>query len=101
MPTKRRPNSTVDALHSHGPTGPDPEVSDAQLAEVEQVLLQGAIAAGFDTHLWTLERVATVIEASERDEQAIARRVAHEWPRIKNGQPQNRPGLSSTNRQSR
>jgi transposase len=125
-------NGGVDALRSRGPTGPDPKVSDAQLAEVEQVLLEGAIAAGFDTDLWTLERVATVIErltgvryhpghvwwilhqrlgwtvqrperrASERDEQAIARWVAHEWPRIKRGQPQNRPGLSSsTNRPSR
>jgi transposase len=122
----------VDALRSRGPTGPDPKVSDAQLAKVEQALLQGAIAAGFDTDLWTLERIAQVIErltgvsyhpghvwwilhqrlgwtvqrpqrrASERDEQAIARWVAHEWPRIKRGQPQNRPGLSSwTNRPSR
>ncbi len=125
-------NGGVDALRSRGPTGPDPKVSDAQLAKVEQFLLEGAIAAGFDTDLWTLERVATVIDrltgvryhpghtwrilhqrlgwtvqrperrASERDEQAIARWVAHEWPRIKKGQPPNRPGLSSsTNRPCR
>jgi transposase len=36
----------VDALRSRGPTGPDPKVSDAQLAKVEQVLLEGAVAAG-------------------------------------------------------
>jgi len=122
----------VDALRSRGPSGPDPKVSDVQLAKVEQVLLEGAIAAGFDTDLWTLERVAVVIErlagvgyhpghvwsilhkrlgwtvqrperrAIERDEQAIQHWVQHEWPRIKKGQPRNRPGLSSsTNRPSR
>ena len=103
----------VDALRSRGPTGPDPKLSDAQLAEVEQALLKGAMANGFDTDLWTLERVAVVItqltgiryhpghvwvilrhrlgwslqrperRASERDEEAIKRWVAQEWPRIK------------------
>ena len=116
----------VDALRSRGPTGPDPKLSAAQLAKVEQALLQGARANGFDTDLWTLERVAVVItqltgvryhpghvwvilrhrlgwtlqrperRASERDEQAIARWVAQEWPRIKKGPLQNRPGLSSS-----
>jgi transposase len=122
----------AEALRSRGPTGPDPKVSDVQLAKVEQVLLEGAMAAGFDTDLWTLERVAVVIErltgvrhhpghvwsilhrrlgwtvqrperrAIERDEQAIQHWVQHEWPRIKRGPAQNRPGLSSsTNRPSR
>lgn len=122
----------VGALRSRGPTGPDPKLSDAQLARIEQALLQGAQANGFDTDLWTLERVAVVIaqltgvryhpghvwvilrqrlgwtlqrperRASERDEEAIQRWVAHEWPRIKKGPPQNRPGLSSsTNQPSR
>jgi transposase len=122
----------LDALRSRGPTGPDPRLSDAQLAKIEQALLKGAKAAGFETDLWTLERIGVVItqltgvrhhpghvwkllrqrlgwtlqrperRASERDEQAIARWVAHEWPRIKRGQPPSRPGLSSsTNRPSR
>jgi transposase len=122
----------VDALRSRGPTGPDPKVSAVQLAEIEQALLKGAMANGFDTDLWTLERVAVVItqltgvrhhpghvwvilrhrlgwtlqrperRASERDEQAIARWVQQEWPRVKKGPAQNRPGLSSsTNRPSR
>jgi transposase len=122
----------VDALRSRGPTGPDPKLSAADLARVEEALLAGAMANGFDTDLWTLERVAVVItqltgvrhhpghvwvilrhrlgwtlqrperRASERDEDAIARWVAHEWPRIKRGPPQNRPGSSSsTNRPSR
>jgi transposase len=122
----------VEALRSRGPTGPDPKLSDAQLAKVEEALLAGAMANGFDTDLWTLERVAVVItqltgvryhpghvwvilrhrlgwtlqrperRASERDEEAIQRWVAHEWPRIKKGPAQNRPGSSSsTSRASR
>jgi transposase len=122
----------VDALRSRGPTGPNPKLSTAQLAKVEQALLQGAQANGFDTDLWTLERVAVVItqltgirhhpghvwsilrhrlgwtlqrperRASERDEEAIQRWVQQEWPRIKKGPAQHRPGLSSsTNRPSR
>jgi transposase len=122
----------TEGLRSRGPTGPDPKLSAAQLAEVEQALLQGARTNGFDTDLWTLERVAVVItqltgvrhhpghvwsilrqrlgwslqrperRASERDEEAITRWVQQEWPRIKKGQPQNRPGSSSsTNRPSR
>jgi transposase len=51
----------VEALRSRGPTGPDPKLSPADLARVEQALLQGAKANGFDTDLWTLERVAVVI----------------------------------------
>jgi transposase len=41
----------VDALRSRGPTGPDPRLSDAQLAKVEQALLQGAQANRFATSL--------------------------------------------------
>ena len=94
--------------------------------------LEGALAHGFRTDVWTLDRIAVVIQgltgvglsnpsvwrllrgrlgwtvqrparqAKERDEEAIQHWVAHEWPRIKKGQPQNRPGLSSsTNRPSR
>jgi transposase len=51
----------VDALRSRGPTGPAPKLSDAQLAQIEEALLAGAMANGFDTDLWTLERVAVVI----------------------------------------
>jgi transposase len=81
---------------------------------VEHALLAGAVAQGFDTDLWTLPRVAEVIwrltgvsyhqghvwwllrrhgwspqrparRASERDEDAIARWRAEDWPRIKGG----------------
>jgi transposase len=98
-----------DALASRGPTGPDPRLSDAQRATVDQALRQGARAHGFDTDHWTLARITTVIQrltgtryhpghtwkllrrmgwrrqrparrAIERDEQAIARWVAEDWP---------------------
>jgi transposase len=106
----------VDALRSRGPTGRSPRVSAEQLAEVEQVLLAGARASGFANDLWTLARVARVIEqhtgirhhpghvwrllralgwsvqrparrASERDDAAVEQWVKVDWPRIKKGQP--------------
>ena len=39
--------ATVETLRSRGPTGPDPKRSAAQLARLEQALLQGAKANGF------------------------------------------------------
>jgi transposase len=99
-----------EGLRSAGPTGPTPRLSDAQLHAIDQALRQGACAHGFDTDHWTLARVTTVIEqltgvayhrghtwkllrhrlhyrlqrparrAIERDEQAIARWVAEDWP---------------------
>jgi transposase len=98
-----------EALRSAGPTGPDPRLSEAQRAAIDQALRQGARAYGFDTDHWTLARITAVIErltgiryhpghtwkllrrlgwrlqrparrAVERDEQAIARWVAEDWP---------------------
>jgi transposase len=103
----------TDGLRSRGPSGPAPRLSDAQLAEVEQALFAGATANGFTGELWTLERIATVIErltgirhhpahvwallrhrlgwtvqrpkrrAAERDQDAIDQWVKIDWPRIK------------------
>ena len=120
------------ALGTRGPTGRRPKVPDSALEPIEQALLEGALAHGFPTDVWTLDRIAVVIQgltgvalsnpsvwrllrgrlgwsvqrperqAKERDEQAIQHWVAHEWPRIKKGQPRNRPGSSSsTSRASR
>jgi transposase len=99
-----------DALRSAGPTGSRPRLSDAQLHAIDQALREGARANGFDTDHWTLDRITSVIErltgvayhpghvwkllrhrmgyrlqrparrAVERDEQAIARWVAEDWP---------------------
>jgi transposase len=103
----------VPALASKGPTGVRSRLSDADLERVAQALGKGASAHGFTGELWTLRRIATVIErltgvryhlghlwavlhhrmgwsvqrpirrAAERDEAAIARWVAEDWPRIK------------------
>jgi transposase len=99
----------LNALRSAGPTGPAPRLSDQQLHAIDQALRAGARAHGFDTDHWTLARIRTVIQrrtaiayhpghvwkllrrmgwrlqrptrrAVERDEQAIARWVAEDWP---------------------
>ena len=99
----------LPALASRGPTGSAPRLSQQQLAAVDQALRQGARAHGFDTDHWTLARITTLIQrltgvsyhpghtwkllrrmgwrlqrparrAIERDEQAIARWVAEDWP---------------------
>jgi transposase len=102
------------ALQGAGRAGRRPRLSQAELEAVDQALRKGPEAFGFDTDLWTLARVAAVIErltgvryhpghvwrllrrlgwsvqrparvASERDEAEIARWRAQEWPRIKGG----------------
>ncbi|MGW3472244.1 winged helix-turn-helix domain-containing protein [Saccharopolyspora sp. NPDC000995] len=90
-----------------------PRLSDEQLAEVEAELLHGASAHGYPTDMWTLARVAEVIEcltgvrysqaqawtilrerlswsrqrparrAAERKDAAIEEWVKTSWPRIK------------------
>jgi transposase len=102
----------TEGLRSRGPSGPTPRLSDAQLRRVEQALLDGATAHGFVGELWTLDRVAAVIErltgvhhhpawvwallrhrlgwsmqrpvrrAAERDQAAIDRWVKERWPQI-------------------
>jgi transposase len=120
-----------DALRSRGTPGRTPKLTAEQLAEVEQALLAGARANGFGTDLWTLPRVAQVIErltgvahhpgqvwrllralgwsvqrparrAVERDDEAVERWVKVEWPRIKKGQSgARRPSSSGTSPGSR
>ncbi len=50
-------------LAGAGRAGRLPKLSDEQLAQVEQALLKGPRAHGFATQMWTLARVADVIEA--------------------------------------
>jgi transposase len=102
------------ALRGAGRAGRRPRLSQAELDSVAQALGKGPQAFGFDTELWTLARIAAVIEqltgvrfhpghvwrllrrldwspqrparrARERDEAEIARWRAEEWPRIKGG----------------
>jgi len=111
------------ALKAKPHPGRPPRLRPEQKEQLEQVLLEGPLAAGFSTDLWTLARVAKVIErrfgvkyhpghvwyilrdmgwscqkperrARERDEDAIARWRWEDWPRIKK-KPASRAGASS------
>jgi transposase len=112
----------TQALHRRRAEGRPPKLSAAQVEQVRQALLAGAVANGFENDLWTLDRAGVVIQrvtrvrlsrtsvwrllvgrlgwsvqrperkARERDEEAIARWVAYEWPRIKRGPPSGTPG---------
>jgi transposase len=113
------------ALAGSGRAGRLPRLRDDQVAEVETALLAGPRANGFATDLWTLGRVADVIEklsgvrysqtrtweilrhrlgwtrqrparrALERDDKAIASWIKSDWPRIKKGPGAGEPGSSS------
>jgi len=104
-----------DGLRAAGRAGRLPKVSPDQLAQVERALAKGAEAHGYPTDLWTLQRVAEVIQrvtgvsykparvwhilrqqlgwswqrparrATERNDEAIARWVKQRWPQVKKG----------------
>jgi transposase len=94
--------------------GPRPKLSEGQRDALCDVLVSGALAAGFATNLWTCFRVSELIQkrfgisyhfnhvgrllhdlgfsqqqpqrrARECDEEAIVRWREHDWPRIKKG----------------
>jgi len=101
------------ALRGSGHAGRPRKLSMAQLTKVQKALAKGAEANGYTTELWTLPRVAEVIErltgvayhpgyvwyilrnqlgwtwqrparrAVERDEEAIDRWVKQRWPALK------------------
>lgn len=109
---RRRAAGDPDRLaakpHPHRP----PLLTTAQLRTLENLLAQGATAHGWHNHLWTTDRVATLIQrhfqiryhpdhvgrflrsrlgwsvqkprrrAKERDEEAIRRWQAEEFPRL-------------------
>lgn len=89
-------------------------MDEHQWQDIERALLEGPRAHGFDSDLWTLERIAGLIYkmtgvsyhpnslwellrrlgwscqrphrlAKERNEEEIARWKKEEWPRIKRG----------------
>jgi transposase len=101
-------------LASKPQKGPKPGLSHDDLAALEGELLKGPREHGFPTELWTLARVAKVIErrfgikyhpchvwkvltrmgwsaqkperrAREQDEEAVRKWREEEWPRIKKG----------------
>ena len=99
-------------LHGAGRLGRRPRLADRQKDAIRRVLQEGPQAHGFHNGLWTLPRVATVIQqvcdvtyhpshvsrvlralgwscqrpagkAMERDEEAIRRWKRHTWPALK------------------
>lgn len=91
--------------------GPEPKLTEKKKKKVEQALLEGPLAFGFTTDIWTLERIAAVIKkvaevryhhrhvwrvlrsfgwscqkpdarARERNERAIKYWTKTTWPRI-------------------
>jgi transposase len=100
-------------LRSTPNTGRPPQLTGSQMATLERLLCAGALKAGYSTDLWTLRRVADLIEkrfgirygltgarwillqrlrwtwqkperrAIERDEKAIAEWKRKVWPDIK------------------
>jgi transposase len=100
------------ALASKGPAGPKAKLTVAQTQQVTEALLAGPVVHGYKTALWTLPRVASLIEdltgvgyhpghvwrllgasgfscqrperrAVERDEKAIRRWRRTNWPALK------------------
>jgi transposase len=65
----------IKDVRGAGPTGSAPRLSDAQLAAIDQALRQGARAHGFDSDLWTLARVTTVIKRLT----GVAYHPGHTW----------------------
>jgi transposase len=92
--------------------GPTPRLGDQQLAILEALLYQGAVAHGWPNHLWTSKRVAALIQrqfgiryhpahvcrllnerldwssqkpqkhARECNDKEVERWIADDWPRI-------------------
>ena len=102
----------INGLKGAGRAGRKPRLTSEAKKRLESALLKGPTAWGFSTHLWTLERVASVIKktcnvhyhpchvwrvlqalgwsrqrpsrrAKERDEFAIAQWVNNRWPKVK------------------
>lgn len=115
-------NHWVKAFRRSGPaalkrrphTGRNPRLDQKLPRKLPALLVKGAEGHGFETDVWTLERVATVIRrefrvdyhahhvskllhrlgltwkkpnlrAINRDDEAIATWVREEWPRLKKG----------------
>jgi transposase len=109
---KLRQEGGHEALKRPKRFGRPRRLSDAQCAQLIQLLKSGALAAGFGTELWTLPRIRTLIEqrfavkltepsvwrllqaldwsvqrptgqARQRDEKAIRTWKARRWPELK------------------
>lgn len=111
-------------LRKAGRAGRKPRLDQAQLRQLDSGLREGPVAHGFSTDLWTLPRVARLIEdlsgvryhpahvwrilraldwslqrpvrrAKERNDKEIRRWMAEEWPRVKKTPAASAHGSSS------
>ena len=119
------------ALRAAGRAGRLPRLDSQALVRVDTALREGPRAHGFSTNLWTLPRIAQVIErltkvryhpghvwkllrsmewtlqrpakrARERDDEAVRQWIAKKWPALKKTPAVKGPGSSSrTNLASR
>jgi transposase len=100
------------ALASKGSAGPKARLTGDQIEQITEALIEGPVAQGYKTQLWTLPRVAALIEnlsgiryhpghvwrilgdmgfscqrperrAIERDEEAIRQWRRVKWPALK------------------
>jgi transposase len=114
----------TSALRGAGRAGRLPQLDQADLKRLERQLVKGPLANGYATDMWTLQRVAEVIEtetgvayhpghvwrilrqlgwsrqrparrAVERNDEAIAAWVKHDWPRVKKTPDAATPGSAS------
>jgi len=112
------------ALQGAGRAGRKPKLEPQQLRRVEEALRRGAKAHGFDTDLWTLPRVAVVVErlsgvryhpghvwkilgsidwtlqrpakqAKERNPEKVKRWIDQRWPEVKKTLAAEKHGSSS------
>ena len=112
------------ALRAAGRAGRKPKLERWHWPHIDRALRQGARAHGFSTDLWTLPRVATVVErltgvryhpghvwkllramewslqrparrARERNEAAVQQWITQRWPAVKKTLADARPGFSS------
>ncbi|MGO8873235.1 MAG: winged helix-turn-helix domain-containing protein [Acidimicrobiales bacterium] len=117
----------AEALRGAGRAGRLPQLDGFDLRRVERRLKKGPLANGYPTDMWTIQRVAEVIEsetgvayhpghvwrllrqmgwtrqrparrAVERDDEAIANWVKHDWPRVKKTPDVGTPGSASRTR---
>lgn len=64
-----------EGLKSRGPAGPKSRLTPAQEEQVAQAVLDGAVAAGHATEVWTLPRLARLI----RDRCGVSYHPGHVW----------------------
>ena len=110
------------AMNGAGRAGRMPKLERSELERMDAALREGAQAHGFGTGLWTLPRIATVIErltgvayhpghvwkilrklswtlqrpakrARERNEQEVRKWISTRWPAVKKKPAVSAPGL--------